>query len=243
MKQVIRLIIAAIGVLLLIYSAVMLFTVNFNVGIVFTAALGVVFIAVDVFLDSVIKIKWLTALFAVMGIFAVTMVTFIALYGRNDNVDFNEDAVVVLGAGIAGEEATPQLKYRLDAAVRYLNDNRNAIIVVCGGQGPQESISEALAMERYLISCGIDGGRILKEDKSTSTEANIANAKDILDSLFDGEYNIALITSDYHIYRAACMARDAGFNCKHYHATIEWYAVPMRYVRECVAVLKYWIFG
>ncbi|NCU26351.1 YdcF family protein [Candidatus Nomurabacteria bacterium] len=64
---------------------------------------------------------------------------------------------------------SPKLAKRLEAAIRYHTNNPDAMIVVCGGKGDQEDITEALAMERYLLSEGIPGDIIIREEKSTST--------------------------------------------------------------------------
>ena len=53
--------------------------------------------------------------------------------------------------------------HRLGKAVDA-NRNYKAIIIVSGGQGPQEDITEALAMERYLKNKGIPQERIIKKN-------------------------------------------------------------------------------
>ena len=64
------------------------------------------------------------------------------------------------------------LARRLDAALAYLEENPKAYVVVSGGQGAGEDISEAEAMRRYLAARGIEESRILMEDKSMSTLEN-----------------------------------------------------------------------
>ena len=60
---------------------------------------------------------------------------------------------MVLGAGIFSEEVTTLLAARLDKALSVYHSQRTKpIIIVSGGQGPDEPISEALAMKRYLIA-------------------------------------------------------------------------------------------
>lgn len=115
-------------------------------------------------------------------------------------------------------------------------------MVVSGGQGPQESITEALAMERYLVEAGIEKERILREEDSASTRENMVNSKRILDEYFGGEaYDTVIITSGYHVYRAQRQAERAGLECRHIHAGLAWYEAPVRYIRECAAVVKEFI--
>lgn len=230
------------GMLLLIYAGIMLFTVNYNAGIVFAALLAAVLISLGVFFEKIIKIKWLSV--CIGGAFAtlLLLMSFIAVYGQCDTVIYTEDALIVLGAGIDGKELSPQLKNRLDKAVEYSSRNSDAVIIVSGGQGAQETVTEALAMERYLIEKGISANRITREEASVSTRTNLNNSKKILDEIFDYDYSVALITSDYHVYRASEYAQSAGLNCNHAHADIEWYSAPMRYLRECAAIIKLWLF-
>lgn len=230
----------AVGVLLLAYTAVLAVIANFNAGVIITAAVSVVLILYGAFFDRLRTIKWLARVF-VIGLGALACLTaFIAIYGRADNVTYTEDAVIVLGAGIRGEQVTLPLAYRLDKAVEYSKKNPDAVIVVSGGQGFQEDIPEALAMERYLISKGVGEERIVREENSTSTYTNFTYSKEILDQLFDGDYKTAFITNNFHIYRATLTAKAAGLDSTHYHAKIQWYLIPVSYLRECAAVMKTW---
>ena len=56
-------------------------------------------------------------------------------------------------------------------------------------------------MRRYLISKGIPESDIILEDRSATTFENLKNSKDIIDST-EGRKYIALVTSNYHVYRA-----------------------------------------
>ena len=103
-------------------------------------------------------------------------------FGFTDTVTYKEDAVIVLGAGLRGENLSLILRNRLDAAVEYYNENPEAVIVVSGGQGPDEDIPEAEAMERYLYEQGVPLNKIIKEDKSTSTEENFKFSKELLET-------------------------------------------------------------
>lgn len=173
----------------------------------------------------------------------LSIMLFIAIFGKIDNVTYKEDAAIVLGAGIKGENVTLTLSHRLDKAVEYIGKNPSAIIVVSGGQGFQEDISESLAMERYLVDNGVPNDKIIKEQKSTSTYENCLFSKELLDKYFDKPYKTVIITNDFHIYRAIQISKAVGLESTHYHAKTEWYTVSLNYLRECVAVVKTWILG
>lgn len=243
LKAIAKYVFVICGVLLLFYSAAMLFAVNFNFGVVLCAIVGAVLCAIGLFFESICNVKWLLIVILAALLLNLIFSLFVFIYGHNDDTDFNEAVAIVLGAGLDGDKVSAQLAYRLDKAVEYAEKNPNALIVVSGGQGKDEAVSEASAMKDYLVDNGVSVERIICEDRSTSTYTNLINTKEILDERLDGEYDVVLITSNFHMYRAKKLASAVGFDCTSYHAQIEWYSVPMRYARECVAIIKYWVTG
>lgn len=231
-----------LGTAILLNGIAVSFTSNFNLGIVITYMLGFILAAVGIFgkrLPKVLVYVFVSAL-ALMIIF----MSFLLLYGGIDNAEYDEDAIIVLGAGIHGEQVSQTLRRRLDSAVDYYEKNKDAVIVVSGGQGPGENITEALAMERYLIEQGIPQNKIIKEEKSTSTEENFSYSKKILDEYFDGDYSVAFATSEFHVYRSEQMARKIGVNVtSHVHGDTSWYMILPTCTRECLAVIKLWVLG
>lgn len=231
------------GVLGIIYTATMLFVDSYNFGLALCGIISGVLIVFGVFFDWLFRVRWLFAAAVGISVIAVIGLCFISAYGQQDNADFTEEAVIVLGAGLNGDQVGRQLAGRLDKAVEYCSKNAEAVIVVSGGQGSDEQVTEAYAMEQYLIAKGISADRIIREDASTSTYTNLRNSKRLLDEYFGegNDYRVTLITSGYHIYRAVAIAGNLGIDCTHYHSGIEWYTVPMRYLRESAAVIKLWI--
>ncbi|MBD5559940.1 MAG: YdcF family protein, partial [Clostridia bacterium] len=71
------------------------------------------------------------------------------------------DAIVVLGAGVHGDAVTDSLRKRLDKALEYYNQNPGAVIVVTGGMGSGENVSEAEAMQKYLAERSVPSDHIL----------------------------------------------------------------------------------
>lgn len=90
------------------------------------------------------------------------------------------DYIIVLGAQVRESGPSAVLKYRLDEAVEYLEDNQETICIVSGGQGANEPYSEAEGMAQYLKEQGIDASRILLEDKSLNTEQNMEYSKALI---------------------------------------------------------------
>lgn len=156
----------------------------------------------------------------------------IAAYGRKDNVTFKEDAVIVLGKGLDGDKVPPNLAKRLDKAIEYHKKNPKALLVVSGGKGSDEKLSEAQAMENYLLSKGISRDIIIKEDKSATTYENFVFSAEILKRYLGEKYSLAFVTNSFHVYRAERLAKSLGINATHLGAGIEWHTVPANYLRE-----------
>ncbi|MGO1392603.1 YdcF family protein [Agrococcus casei] len=127
-------------------------------------------------------------------------------------------AVLVLGAGIK-EDGTPTrlLARRIDTALETAAElPPETPVVMCGGQGADEPVTEASSMADYAERQGFDRDRILLEEHSTSTEENLVNARklltdrDVLSSDRSKNHGVAIVTSDYHVPRAADAMRHTG---------------------------------
>jgi len=237
-----KLCITLAGILLLLNAVLMALVSNFTSGLIFLGILSAAFIIYGLLWDRLRKARWLHILAAVLCLVLIVFSGFLFLYGSKDNVQYDEDVVIILGAGVRGEEVSRMLAKRLDKAVEYYAKNPDVIFVVSGGQGPQEDISEALAMERYLIEFGIPAGQIIREERSTSTFENFSFSREILEKTFPNDYSVAFITNDFHVYRAERIAQYVGINARHMGASIEWYSVPVTYLREMAAVIQLWFF-
>lgn len=118
--------------------------------------------------------------------------------------------IMVLGAGIFSEEVTTLLAARLDKALSVYHSQRTKpIIIVSGGQGPDEPISEALAMKRYLIAHNVPENHIFMENQSTNTRTNFLYSKSIIHSMMPTSSHMLCVTSQFHVLRALKFAKKA----------------------------------
>lgn len=118
--------------------------------------------------------------------------------------------IMVLGAGIFSEEVTTLLAARLDKALSVYHSQRTKpIIIVSGGQGPDEPISEALAMKRYLIAHNVPENHIFMENQSTNTRTNFLYSKSIIHSMMPTSSQMLCVTSQFHVLRALKFAKKA----------------------------------
>ena len=146
--------------------------------------------------------------------------------------------VVVLGCQLWGEDPSPMLKKRLDKAYELLVRYPDIPVVVTGGQGDDEIISEGEGMKRYLVKRGI-----IVEDKSTSTYENIRNAFDITDKMGLSR-DITIATSEYHVYRASLMAKAQGAGeVTSAPSFTDINLLPAYWVREWLGISHFHVFG
>jgi uncharacterized SAM-binding protein YcdF (DUF218 family) len=118
------------------------------------------------------------------------------------------DCIIVLGCRVYGTVASPFLAARLDESLRLYNQGYAGYFVVSGGQGPGEDITEAEAMKRYLVQRGVPADRVILEDRSTSTEENLAFS---LERMREHGLRSAIVVSNrYHLLRASIMAKRLG---------------------------------
>lgn len=153
-------------------------------------------------------------------------------------------AVVILGAGVNGTEPSLSLRVRLEAALAYLQDRPDIPIVVTGSQGPGEEISEARCMADWLMDRGVDVGRILLEEQAGNTEENIRFSKQLLAlSGVGSSDNVAVVSSDYHLYRASLYWDAPGFVPVAAHMPGRYLPLTINYyIREAFAAAKLLVF-
>lgn len=146
------------------------------------------------------------------------------------------DYVIVLGAQVHKDGPSVVLKYRLDKAVEYLNENPDTICIVSGGQGKNEPYSEAYGMAQYLKQNGILEERILLEPDSKTTAQNLNYSKKFLPK----EAKIGIITNDFHMFRALQIAKKQGLEnvCAIAAKSTKFY-LPNNMFREYFAEIKF----
>lgn len=111
--------------------------------------------------------------------------------------------------------------------------------MVSGGQGSNEDIAEAYAMEKYLVDNGIEKSRIIIEDKSTSTFQNLRLSLDKIREVDDKENIKILIASNkYHIFRSKLLAKRLGLIPYGLPAKTPPIIIFKSYIREYFAVIK-----
>ncbi len=122
-------------------------------------------------------------------------------------------------------------------------DGRVPVVVVSGGQGPDEVIPESAAMRRRLLELGLLPDRILEEDAATSTRENLRFAREVLTEAatvagaVDAAGPWTVVTSTFHLPRTALIARRAGIAIHPVGARSPAGRLPKALLREAAAIV------
>ena len=161
--------------------------------------------------------------------------------GVNPKADGTNDYAIVLGARVKENgEPSLSLQYRLETAIEYLQKHPQVKVIVSGGQGKEEPMSEAERMYTYLLEAGIAKERIIQEDASTSTYENLSFSKELLP---EGEKGLTIISSDFHLTRAQYLAEKLDLEVDVVPAQTPKSVEGKMRLRERAALLKTYVMG
>ena len=120
-----------------------------------------------------------------------------------------------------------------------------ATAILSGGKGDDEHISEALCMFQALTAMGIDKSRLWMEDQSTSTWENLKFTLALIqEKTGNTPDTMALVTSEYHLFRAGLFADRLGLNILGVPAATTLLPLKINYfIREAVAVWHFIFIG
>lgn len=110
------------------------------------------------------------------------------------------DCILILGAGVWGNNPSPMLQDRLDEGIRLYNEGVAPKIIMSGDHGRKE-YDEVNIMKEYAISKGVPSQDIFMDHAGFSTYESIYRAKEIFNA-----NNIVIVTQEYHLYRALYIA-------------------------------------
>ncbi|MGQ0453248.1 YdcF family protein, partial [Bacillus sp. SS-TM] len=88
----------------------------------------------------------------------------------------NQDFIIVLGSGLINDKVPPLLASRINKAIDFYWKqaavNTPPTIIFSGGQGPDEGLPEAEAMQNYAVEKGIPLEHTVQENRSVNTYQN-----------------------------------------------------------------------
>lgn len=175
---------------------------------------------------------------------AATLFTATAPVLRAAGGDMETDAayLIVLGAGVNGTAPSRSLADRLAAALDYLTAHPSCRAVVSGGMGPGEQVAEAQVMYDWLTARGISPERIIREERAESTLENLRFSFALIPE--EARASVAVVSSEYHLYRARLLARELGYDVSTLPAPTSLPVLRVNYfLREGLGLIYYAIFG
>ena len=155
---------------------------------------------------------------------------------------YDKDYVVVLGCSISKTGGLrPLLKERANRAIRFAWDQERAtgkpvLYVPSGGKGEDEILSEASAMELYIVAHSAEFDEVFPEKESRNTYENMLFSKRIIDGRSPNA-KIAYVTTNYHVLRSGMLARIVGLDAQGIASKTKWYFWPNGFIREFVAIV------
>ena len=155
---------------------------------------------------------------------------------------FDKDFILILGCQIKKDGSlTNLLKGRVDRAIEFSKmqkekTGKDIIFVPSGGKGDDEIISEAQAMKNYLIEQEIKEENIIMEDQSKNTFENIKFSNNIIKEKKENA-KIAFSTTNYHVFRAGCIATSQSILMEGIGAKTKSYFGINAFIREFIATL------
>lgn len=132
----------------------------------------------------------------------------ISCYGVTDwTMAASAEYALVLGSGV-NEDGSPSriMRQRISAAMEFMEANPDAVLILTGGQGDYEPVSEAGCMYQVMLELGADPARLLLEEESSTTRENLMNSIAIIEARGDKDQPVGLITSEFHQRRARYIA-------------------------------------
>jgi uncharacterized SAM-binding protein YcdF (DUF218 family) len=152
-------------------------------------------------------LRWLAGA-ALLGLACwALLVAAVWMYGRRDEAR-PADAIVVLGAAQYDGRPSPVLRARLDHAVELYRSGVARTLVMTGGVGPGDTVSEAVVGQRYASRQGVPAAAILTERTGMTTLQSMDAVKRMMDGR--GMHTAVLVSDPFHMLRLKLLAARVG---------------------------------
>lgn len=118
------------------------------------------------------------------------------------------DAIIVLGASQWNGQPSPMFRNRLEQALALYVGGYAPNVVLTGGVGVGEKLSEAGVGRNYLQARGMPASVIFLEERGRTTYQSLRPAVDMFKQ--KQWRSVLLVSHDFHMFRLKRMARDLG---------------------------------
>lgn len=163
--------------------------------------------------------------------------------GSHSQIEQDAEIMVILGCQVKPWGPSILLQDRLDTALDYLEEHPDMMVVVTGGKGGDEPMSEAQAMYEYLIAHGAAPEQILQEDRAKNTLENLRYTQALLEEQgYDTGQEILVVSNGFHLTRTRMLfervwGTDGNLNTLSAPSS-HWPSRLKMYVREPLALIK-----
>ncbi|HYK11017.1 MAG TPA: YdcF family protein [Gemmatimonadales bacterium] len=153
----------------------------------------------------VFKISLLLALL-IAGVWAAVVIDVLITGTREGAAP--ADAIAVLGAAQYNGKPSPVFKARLEKAAWLYRSGKAPVILVTGGIGNRDTVSEAEVGRRYLTRLGLPGDSVIALPASATTVSSVAQ----LGTWFKDRPSkrVVLVSDGFHLLRLRILADRQG---------------------------------
>ena len=147
---------------------------------------------------------WKKALLALIlaGVLVFAACFALVMVGSHSELEDDADVMIVLGCQVMPWGPSILLQDRLNTALDHLEEHPDMTVVVTGGKGDDEHLSEAQAMHDYLVEHGFPSEQIILEDKATNTHENLIYSAELLEELgYDTKQEFVVVSNGFHLTR------------------------------------------
>lgn len=151
--------------------------------------------------------SWLArGVMLLLALWALSL-TAVHLWGRRDEAR-PADAIVVLGAAQYDGKPSPVLRARLDHAIDLYRRGLAPALIMTGGRGPGDTVSEATVGRRYAERQGVPGEAILEESEGLTSYQSMRAVQRLMERR--GMTDAVLVSDPFHMLRLKLLARRLG---------------------------------
>lgn len=151
----------------------------------------------------------LTIMLLVTGAFCGLIAGLVVAQGQRDETR-SADAAVVLGAAQWNGDPSPVLQARLDHARDLYRQQVVRRIILTGGVGTGDTVSEAAAGREYLLRQGVPLEALILEEQGRTTYASLRTVSNLMQA--NNISSVLLVSDPFHMLRSLKMAHDLGMD-------------------------------
>lgn len=156
-------------------------------------------------------LRWTAVFFLVVVLGWAATVATIYFYGRVDRAR-PAGAIVVLGAAQYDGKPSPVLRARLDHAIDLYRRGIADTLVMTGGTGPGDTVSEAVVSRRYAARAGIPAEAVLVEEQGLTSLQSMNEVARLMER--HGLESAVLVSDPFHMLRLRLLALRVGIRAR-----------------------------